>query len=651
MKMDDVPLKVKLILYIGFSVLIVMAATTAIIISTSTSQHEELAYTKSIEKASNYANQFNSDMQANMAIARTIESTLTVYNSSDRDEVNDILREVLVENPNLIGTYTGFEPNAFDGRDAEFAGTEGYDSTGRLVPYWNKIGGTMFVEPLIDYESSDYYQLPKQLEQEVLTEPYLYQGELIVSYVSPIMREDEFVGIGGVDVSLNYIDEIVSNVTAFEAGYAFTTSNKGMLLSHPVHKEWIGTQTLSDFDDPEIARMAEDILVGQGGHIETIDPTTGENAIIFYEPVRTGNYSFILVIPEDDMLADVTALRNELILISSLALIFMAGAAYLVARSITRPINEIVSNFEDISDSALKGDLDRRAETEVEVDFRKIPLGLNEILDSLQTYSDELEEANEELKSLDQMKDVFLSNVSHELRTPLTSIKGYTQNVYDESLGDINDQQKTSLGTVIRNADRLGRLVDSLLYISKAQAEIIEYDFKECQMAEIMSNTIMDTIMLVEANDLHIEKKIPSDLPTIEADKARLVDMLNNLVDNAIKFTPRGGIITLGVYEEERYLHLTVHDTGIGIPKELIPNLFRKFYQIDSSIRRKYGGTGLGLYICKKIVDAHSGEIWIESETDQGTTVHIRLPKSRNGGNASGNMEVSGSVEVNGNEE
>lgn len=639
MKMDDVPLKVKLILYIGFSVLLVMAATTAIIISTSTSQHEDLAYKKSIEKASNYANQFNSDMQSNMAIARTIENTLTVYNSSDRDEINDILREVLIANPNLIGTYTGFEPNAFDGKDAEYAGTEGYDSTGRLVPYWNKIGGTMFVEPLLDYETSDYYQLPKQLEQEVLTEPYLYQGELIVSYVSPIIREDEFIGIGGVDVSLNYIDEIVSNVTAFEKGYAFTVSNTGILLSHPVHKEWIGTKTLNDFNDPEIEIMVEDILVGQGGHIETADITTGEDVIIFYEPVRTGNYSFILVIPKEDMLSDVTALRNELILISSLALIFMAGAAYLVAISITRPINEIVSNFEDISDSALKGDLNRRAETDVGVDFRKIPSGLNDILDSLQTYSDDLEKANKELKSLDQMKDVFLSNVSHELRTPLTSIKGYTQNVYDESLGDINDQQKTSLGAVLRNADRLRRLVNSLLYISQAQAEIIEYDFKECRIAEIMNSTIMDTIMLVEANELQIEKKVPSDLPTIEADKAHLVDMLNNIVDNAIKFTPPGGMITLGASYEENHLHLTVSDTGIGIPKELIPNLFKKFYQIDSSIRRKYGGTGLGLYICKKIVDAHSGEIWIESEPHKGTTVHIRLPKVRDGGEVGGNEE------------
>lgn len=227
------------------------------------------------------------------------------------------------------------------------------------------------------------------------------------------------------------------------------------------------------------------------------------------------------------------------------------------------------------------------------------------------------------------MKDVFLSNVSHELRTPLTSIKGYTQNVYDESLGEINDSQKISLGTVLRNADRLRRLINSLLYISQAQAETIEYNFNECKMAEIMDSTIMDTIMLVEANDLQIEKKVPSDLPTIEADKAHLVDMLNNIVDNAIKFTPPGGMITLGASDEEKDLHLTVSDTGIGIPKELIPNLFRKFYQIDSSIRRKYGGTGLGLYICKKIVDAHSGEIWIESEPHKGTTVHIRLPKVR----------------------
>ncbi|OPY19774.1 MAG: adaptive-response sensory kinase [Methanomethylovorans sp. PtaU1.Bin073] len=102
--------------------------------------------------------------------------------------------------------------------------------------------------------------------------------------------------------------------------------------------------------------------------------------------------------------------------------------------------------------------------------------------------------------------------------------------------------------------------------------------------------------------------------------------MLTNILDNAIKFTPLGGKISIFAAKEEEKIHISIQDNGIGIPPDLLPNLFQKFYQIDPSIRRKYGGTGLGLFICKKIVDAHKGKIWIESEQRKGTTVHILLP-------------------------
>jgi len=117
--------------------------------------------------------------------------------------------------------------------------------------------------------------------------------------------------------------------------------------------------------------------------------------------------------------------------------------------------------------------------------------------------------------------------------------------------------------------------------------------------------------------------------PKVNGDRDKLTDMLTNIIDNSIKFTPEGGTITVSIEEEEKYLHLIVKDTGIGIPKEKIPKLFQRFYQIDATEKRKYGGTGLGLYICKKIVEAHNGYVWIESEgKGQGTEVHIQLPKS-----------------------
>ncbi len=381
--LSDTPLRTKLILYTVLGVFIILTASTAVIISTVTTQEEKLAYQQSVEMASNYANQFDADMKANLAISRSISTTMSSYETRNRTEALLILENLLIDNPHLLGTYVAFEPDAFDGKDSEYASARAHDGTGRFVPYWNKMKGNMTVEPLLHYDNSDYYQIPKSTRKNVLTEPYFYEGVFMVSYVSPIMKNGEFVGIGGVDVSLEYVDEVVSKVRTFETGHAFMVSNQGTLLSHPTHKDWIGKKNLYNFGGEEIRKASFDIEKGIGGHLETTDPTTGKTVIMFYEPVETGNFSFVLVIPKEEMLAGVTDLQNRLLIISAISILFMAVLAYTIARSITRPIDEIVGDFKSIAQNAVKGELGIRADTDVGIDFREIPRGLNEILNAV----------------------------------------------------------------------------------------------------------------------------------------------------------------------------------------------------------------------------------------------------------------------------
>jgi PAS domain S-box-containing protein len=383
MMRNDTPLRTRLIFYIVLGVCIILAASTAIIISTVTSQEEKLAYQQSVEMASNYANQFDSNMKANFAIAKTISGTMEAYDGADRDEVLNILNNLLIQNPNLLGTYVAFEPNAFDGKDRGYINAPAHDSSGRFVPYWNRMKGNVTVEPLLHYNSSDYYQLPKTTKKNVLTEPYFYEGVFMVSYVSPILRDGKFVGVGGVDVSLKYVDEVVSTVRTFDTGYAFMVSNTGILLSHPTHKEWIGKKSLYDFEGDGVSKASSDIKNGIGGHLESIDPITGKTVVMFYEPVETGNFAFVLVVPKEEMLAGVTDLRDRLLIISAVSILFMTALAYMIARSVTRPIDKIVGDFKNIAQKAVKGELGVRADTDVEVDFREIPKGLNEILDAV----------------------------------------------------------------------------------------------------------------------------------------------------------------------------------------------------------------------------------------------------------------------------
>lgn len=246
------------------------------------------------------------------------------------------------------------------------------------------------------------------------------------------------------------------------------------------------------------------------------------------------------------------------------------------------------------------------------------------------TSYEKLQRAYEELKSLDRMKDEFLSNVSHELKTPLVSIRGYSELMYDEKIGSLSPPQKKSLEAMLRNTGRLTRLINSLLFLSMKQMGKPEINMKPGILVidEIITASIADMKVQAEKKNINLVKDVSPDL-MVMGDKDRLTEVFLNLVDNAIKFTPPGGKINIKAREEENKVHITVADTGIGIPKNVIPFLFQRFYQVDASLTRKYGGTGLGLYICKSIVDAHKGEIRIESEVGKGTTVHILLPISK----------------------
>ncbi len=246
--------------------------------------------------------------------------------------------------------------------------------------------------------------------------------------------------------------------------------------------------------------------------------------------------------------------------------------------------------------------------------------------ESLKKYTEELIKINEELKSLDKMKDEFLSNVSHELKTPLVSIEGFSEVIKNETLGVLNEEQKKAIGTVLRNANRLERLIDSVLYLSISQSGKMKYIFKPVQIADVIDNSVLDMLPQAKNHGLVIKKEVTDNLPLIQADVDRLMQVMINLIGNAIKFT-LSGEIKVSAYEDKNDLHIAVSDTGIGMSQDLIGNLFKRFYQGDASTKRKYGGTGLGLYISKLIVKAHNGKIWAESEKGVGTTIHVTLPK------------------------
>ncbi|AKB75863.1 sensory transduction histidine kinase [Methanosarcina lacustris Z-7289] len=241
--------------------------------------------------------------------------------------------------------------------------------------------------------------------------------------------------------------------------------------------------------------------------------------------------------------------------------------------------------------------------------------------DALKTYSEDLSKVNDELRSLNRIKAEFMAESLPQIKVDYSNLMDF------ETLETIEDQQQKAIDAAINSSERLKQMVDSLLYLSLEQAGKIEYSFAEVEIKKILLDVYLNLVLLIDEKELKFEKKLPANLPPIRGDKQKLTDLLTTLMGNAIKFTPRGGTLEVKATEEEENIHITVKDSGTGIHKRLIPHLFHRIYQVDDSMTRRYQGLESGYYICKNIVNAHEGEIWVESEEGSGTTVHVRLPK------------------------
>lgn len=234
--------------------------------------------------------------------------------------------------------------------------------------------------------------------------------------------------------------------------------------------------------------------------------------------------------------------------------------------------------------------------------------------------------ANEKLQSLDRMKYRFLEDMSHELITPVVSIKGFCEMLDEGGLGPMNPKQKKALSAIMRNTERLRRLIESLLYLSTDSTLKVEYYFTPVDIGKMITNMIFDMSMEIKTKDLDLEQHISEDLPTINADVDHLGYVMYHLLNNAIKFTPKGGTITISAKRDGGHVHITLRDTGIGMPENKLQAIFEEFYQIDGSTKRKYGGAGVGLHICKRVVEAHGGEISVTSRDGEGSSFHVKLP-------------------------
>jgi two-component system phosphate regulon sensor histidine kinase PhoR len=231
-----------------------------------------------------------------------------------------------------------------------------------------------------------------------------------------------------------------------------------------------------------------------------------------------------------------------------------------------------------------------------------------------------------ELRRLERVRQDFVANVSHEFKTPLTAIQGFAETLLSGALEDAQNRRRF-LEIIRKHAASLSRLTDDLLKLSQIEAGKVELDVRPLAVAHLIEPCLETTSLKARKKQLGLQANVPPDLPPLRGDVIRLREVLQNLLDNAVQYTPAGGQITLCAAASGDRIVISVRDTGIGIPKADQERIFERFYRVDPARSHEVGGTGLGLSIAKHLVEAHGGRITVESEVGRGSTFAVLLPR------------------------
>jgi len=297
-----------------------------------------------------------------------------------------------------------------------------------------------------------------------------------------------------------------------------------------------------------------------------------------------------------------------------MAFLLGLGLAGIASYSILRPLRRVQDRIRRIG----KGQFGR-------VFPLAVPKELQELVETVNWMGIKLQQ-------LDEMKSEFLANISHELRTPLTSIQEGTHLLLDGIPGPLSSDQRETLTILLESSQQLNQLIGNLLDLSRIDADMLAYNFTLTDLNQLAVQSVEKMKFLADRKHLQILTSLdPTQVRWQEVDAYRIEQVLENLLSNSIKFSSEGGTISLRTYpeKEDTCFHLEVADSGAGIPQEDLPHIFERFYQGRSQEGRAYVGSGIGLALAKRVVEAHGGNIWAESQLGKGTTVHCAFPERK----------------------
>lgn len=300
------------------------------------------------------------------------------------------------------------------------------------------------------------------------------------------------------------------------------------------------------------------------------------------------------------------------------------------------PVSKLADAAEEVSEGNLDIELDIQSSDEVgelaetftamAKSLKDRGKELQEGHEKLRANYKELEIAHQKLKQLDEMKSEFMAITSHELLTPISTIRAYAETLLSERFGPLQKEQAKTIKIIENVTVRLSRIVDDFVDYTLLEKGKLKFEKEKVALQDVLKQTADELKLIIEEHQLKLALTVPDDLPPITGDTYRLHQVFDNILANAIRFTPDGGNISIDAKSKDGTISISFSDTGIGVAKQKISQIFLPFQQVEKSTKRKFKGAGLGLAISKKIVEAHGGKIEVDSKLGKGSTFTCLFP-------------------------
>ncbi len=437
-----------LVAFLAFTVTILFVAVRAF----------SMAEAEALDKAEHMAYRYSAALQLDLevamdtarAAAQVFEGVMASEGTPSRAQMDNMLKSLLANEPSFLGVWSCWEPDALDGKDADFVNAAGHDATGRYVPYWNRGSGEIAVEPLVDYDepgAGDYYLLAKNSGSETILNPYVYavggKEVLLTSVVAPIKHKNRVVGVAGVDFALDSFAETTASVHPFETGYAAFIANDGAYLAH-ANAEFVGGNMA---EHGAASEEVDSVRKGVPCIVERLDATTGEQSYVQYAPLQIGEtttpWSFSIICPKGKVLEGAYSIVYSTIGIGLLSMVVLILVVFVIARGIANPITTIVQRMTSGAEQV------NSAANQVAQSSQQVAEGSTEQASGLEETSASLEEM------------ASMTRQNSENATQANSLMGEAKTIVGrgvEAMGEMG----TAIGEIKKSADETAKIIKTI---------------------------------------------------------------------------------------------------------------------------------------------------------------------------------------------